>query len=109
MLYGEIDFRNTTGNYISISNAAGNRIIFGTENGSGRVYASSLVTYFTIDYGVYNKIAFSYKANERKLFINGQSIYSSTATYTPPTGINELSFDSTGAGSQKTQGKICYK
>ena len=107
VLYVDANFKNITGGtYISISNAAGNRILIGTENGTGRVYGSSLVTAFSIDYDRYNKIAYCYKANERKIFLNGKSIYSSTASYTVPTGMNELSFDSTGAGSQKTQGNV---
>ena len=107
VLYVDANFKNITGGtYISISNAAGNRILIGTENGTGRVYGSSLVTTFSIDYDRYNKIAYCYKANERKIFLNGKSIYSSTASYTVPTGMNELSFDSTGAGSQKTQGNV---
>ena len=107
VLYAEVNFKNVAaGTYISISNAAGNRILIGTENGTGRVYGSSLVTTFSIDYDRYNKIAYSYKANQRKIFLNGESIYSSTASYTVPTGMNELSFDSTGGGSQDTEGNV---
>ena len=108
VLYAEVNFKNVTaGTYLSISDgSSSNRIIIGVQSGTARVYASSLVTTFSIDFDRYNKIAYSYKANERKIFLNGESVYSSTASYTVPTGLNELSFDSTGAGAQDTEGNV---
>jgi hypothetical protein len=108
VLYTEVNFKDiTAGTYLSISDgSSSNRIIIGVQAGTARVYASSLVTTFTIDFNRYNKIAYSYKANQRKIFLNGESVYSSTASYTVPTGLKELSFDSTGTGAQDTEGNV---
>ena len=108
VLYTEVNFKDiTAGTYLSISDgSSSNRIIIGVQAGTARVYASSLVTTFTIDFNRYNKIAYSYKANQRKIFLNGESVYSSTASYTVPTGLKELSFDSNGVGGQDTEGNV---
>ncbi len=65
---------------------------------------SSQASYEEVSYPVddFNKIAFSYKLNEFKLFVNGLNIYTDTSGLVFPSGtLNELNFgDGAGVGSK---------
>ena len=105
--YIDVKFANTTsGKYISLSDkSTSNRIIIGFEGGQARIYAPSFVQGFNINLDSFQKIAFSYKANERKIYLNGLNIYTSTSAYTTPSGLFNLGFNSNGNTSQPFYGK----
>ena len=109
-LYAEIDIKSiSSGTFLCLSDgSSSNRVIFGFSSGSGSFFitgsGSTSSSQFSITTEQFNKIALTYKANERKVFVNGSSVYSSTSAFSMPTGLNELSFDSNGIGSQDFQG-----
>ena len=90
--------------------SSSNRVIFGFISSTGKFFitgsGSTSNSQFPITTGQFNKIALTYKANERKVFVNGSSVYSSTSAFSMPTGLSELSFDSNGSGSQDFQGSV---
>ena len=111
-LYAEIDIRSiSSGTFLSLNDgSSSNRVIFGFISSTGKFFitgsGSTSNSQFPITTGQFNKIALTYKANERKVFVNGSSVYSSTSAFSMPTGLNELSFDSNGTGSQDFQGSV---
>ena len=111
-LYAEIDIRSiSSGTFLSLNDgSSSNRVIFGFISSTGKFFitgsGSTSNSQFPITTGQFNKIALTYKANERKVFVNGSSVYSSTSAFSMPTGLSELSFDSNGSGSQDFQGSV---
>tara|TARA_B100000902_G_scaffold335885_1_gene335833 strand:- start:65 stop:2236 length:2172 start_codon:yes stop_codon:yes gene_type:complete len=107
VLYGELKFDQiVSGNYIGIDDGTtSNRIIIGAESSEIRVYSPSF-TFNVNNLPMFdtNKIAFSWQTNLRKLFINGVKLGESTSTYTGPTGLGQLNFDS-GSASQVFDGE----
>jgi|TARA_R100000084_G_scaffold92412_1_gene46281 hypothetical protein len=111
-LYAEIDVQAISGGtFLSLSAGnSSNRVIFGFISSSGKFFitgsGSTSSSTFSITTGQFNKIALTYKANERKVFVNGSSAFSSTSSFSLPTGLSELSFDSNGTGSQDFEGSV---
>lgn len=107
VFYVDVKFANTTsGKYISLSDkTTSNRIIIGFESGLARIYAPSFVQGFDINLDSFQKIAFSYKTNERKVYLNGLNIYTNTSAYTPPSGLFNLGFNSNGNTVQPFYGR----
>ena len=111
-LYAEIDVQaKSGGTFLSLSAGnSSNRVIFGFISSSGKFFitgsGSTSSSTFSITTGQFNKIALTYKANERKVFVNGSSAFSSTSSFSLPTGLSELSFDSNGTGSQDFEGSV---
>ena len=89
---------------ILFTNGATNRIrCFLRVGGTSQVDKSASVT----DVTDFNKVAFSYKENEFKMFVNGSqsgSTDTSGSVFSSGT-LNELSFDANGAGADDFYGK----
>jgi len=103
VLYAEIAALADDETYrlISISDGSNNKITLGYSNQNNALIAqiisggSNVVNLEPInvsDITDFNKIAFSYKTNDCKVYVNG-SLVATDITATMPTGLNQLNFD----------------
>ena len=103
VLYMEIQALSDDATYrlISISDGSNNKITLGYSNQNNALIAqiisggSNVVNLEPInvsDITDFNKIAFSYKTNDCKVYVNGSLVATDTSA-TMPTGLNQLNFD----------------
>ena len=88
---GSVNYTNNS-IYIQLRNGLNQLAIWAYSGGVNQL--AQLIT--LTDITSFNKIAIKCKLNDFDVFINGVSVYSLN-TYTPPTGLNVLSFDRDGS------------
>jgi hypothetical protein len=88
---GSVNYTNNS-IYIQLRNGLNQLAIWAYSGGVNQLAQIITLT----DITSFNKIAIKWKLNDFDVFINGVSVYSLN-TYTPPTGLNVLSFDRDGS------------
>ena len=91
----------TNNNRVLIGLSSSNRFQFVVSDG-GSVVVNQLKT--VSDITEYNKVAFSYKENDCKIYINGQEVGTDTVA-TMPSGLDTFNFNQ-GNGTEQFYGKV---
>ncbi len=117
VLFAEINFGqiDSSARYICVSDGTtNNRAILGVEGGVSRIYyfftngGSGVVSLNNTlsDISIFNKVAIKWKENDFALWLNGVEVATDTSGTTPSAGtFNSLLFTS-GASSQRFNGKV---
>jgi len=92
--------------------SATNRVLFSTQTNDTTIILYSIrnnvtttVKYFSVDYDARNKIAYTFKDNEIKFYVNGEKIHE--ALFLPiPLNLSKISFDENNGGSRSFQGEV---
>jgi len=92
--------------------SATNRVLFSNQTDDTTIILYSIrnnvtttVKYFSVDYDARNKIAYTFKDNEIKFYVNGEKIHE--ALFLPiPLNLSKISFDENNGGSRSFQGEV---
>ena len=92
--------------------SATNRVLFSTQTNDTTIILYSIrnnvtttVKYFSVDYDARNKIAYTFKDNEIKFYVNGEKIHE--ALFLPiPLNLSKISFDENNGSSRAFQGEV---
>jgi len=92
--------------------SATNRVLFSTQTNDTTIILYSIrnnvtttVKYFSVDYDARNKIAYTFKDNEIKFYVNGEKIHEALSLPIP-LNLSKISFDENNGSSRAFQGEV---